>query len=76
MSERRTVGRPPSKSVRMWLTVMPETDAKLNRLAKSMGLVKRNGGPPYIGAVVDKIVQEIKTQEPEYLKLAKREVPA
>lgn len=70
MSEdHRKVGRPNAGTVRARCTVKRCTYAKLNRLAKAWGFVKRNGAAPYLGSVVDKLAEMI--EDPEYIKLAK-----
>lgn len=67
----RQVGRPPLGMERIRCTVNRVTLAKLNRLAKKWGFQKRNGSPSSIGRVVEKILETVETEEPEYLKLAR-----
>lgn len=69
--KRARAGRHPIKTIRIWVTVQRETAAILLRLAKSSGLVKRKGGKPFLGTVVDELASKVATPEPEYLKLAR-----
>ncbi len=69
--KRKGAGRPCADTVGMWVTVSRETATKLTRFAKSIGLVKRLGGPPFIGSVIDRLAAPLEVQEPEYLRLAR-----
>jgi hypothetical protein len=66
-------GRPPSnRTEKLRFTVLRETAAKLRRLAKLKGFQKYNGGPSFLGRVVDDLVATVETPEPEYMKLVTR----
>lgn len=64
-------GRPPTDSEPIFANIQRDTRVKIERFAKSKG-VEKKPKVPFWDRVLRLLLAEVKTPEPEYLRLSKK----